>query len=539
MNDRDSTRRGDAGSDDRISRLSEAILRINARLDPATVLEEAIEAACALTGGAYGVIATLDERGAVKEIVTDGFSPEERRKMLEWPDGPRLFAHLRDLSEPLREADLPGYLRSLGLSQNPWGSRRLLGTPMRHRGQHLGSLFLGDGEGGGEFTPEDEKILTLFASQAATAIANARTHREVERARADLEALIETSPVGVVVFDAGTGRAVSVNREARRIVDGLRTPGHPAEQLLGVLTARLTDGQEISLRELPLARQFDGAPALRAEEIELSVRDGRSVRTLINATPIRSGKEEAVSVVVTMQDLAPIEELERQRAEFLAMVSHELRAPLTSIKGSTATVLGTLPVPPSAELLQFFRIIDGQADLMRGLISNLLDAGSIEAGTLTVAPEPTSIMTLVDRARTAFLSGGGQHAIIVDLPPDLPWVMADPERIVQVLSNLFSNAAQARRSVAPDPGRGSARRRVRLDLGRGPGPGDPARPASQPLPEADQARGRHGARSHDLQGSRGSARRSHPRRERRHGPRGALHLHSPDRPGDTRGSPVR
>ena len=126
---------------------------------------------------------------------------------------------------------------------------------------------------------------------------------------------------------------------------------------------------------------------MRAEEVELSVPDGRRVRTLLNVTPIRSAEGEVVSVVVTMQDLAPLDELERQRAEFLGMVSHELRAPLTSIKGSTATVLGAVPAPPQAEMLQFFRIIDGQADHMRGLIANLLDAGSIEAGTLTVAPE--------------------------------------------------------------------------------------------------------------------------------------------------------
>ena len=290
----------------------------------------------------------------------------------------------------------------------------------------------------------------LFASQAATAIANARTYRDLERARADLEALIETSPVGVAVFDAGTGHPVSFNREARRIVEGLRTPGRPPEQLLEVITCRHADGREVSLEELPLARQLEGATTMRAEEVELSVPDGRSVRTLINVTPIRSEEGGVVSsVVVTMQDLAPLDELERQRAEFLGMVSHELRAPLTSIKGSTATVLGAVPVPPQAELLQFFRIIDGQADHMRGLIANLLDAGSIEAGTLTVAPEPANVAALVDRARSTFLSGGGRHAVLIDLPPDLPRAMADPERIVQVMNNLFSNAARHAPASSP------------------------------------------------------------------------------------------
>ena len=274
------------------------------------------------------------------------------------------------------------------------------------------------------------------------AVANARTHRDVERARADLAALIETSPVGVVVFDAATGDAVTLNREARRIVEVLRTPGRPTEQLLEVMTCRRPDGWEISAEELPLGRYVGDAETMRAEEIELSVPDGRSVRTLINVTPIRTEEGETVSVVVTMQDLAPLEELERQRAEFLGMVSHELRAPLTSIKGSASTVLDAEPLPSQAEMVQFFRIIGGQADHMRGLISNLLDAGSIEAGTLTVQPESSELAALVERARNTFVSGGGRQAVLVDLPPDLPRVMADRERIVQVLNNLLSNAGR-------------------------------------------------------------------------------------------------
>ena len=78
---------------------------------------------------------------------------------------------------------------------------------MRHRGAEVGHFFLAEKADGEAFTGEDEEVLELFASQAAAAIANARTHHNERRARADLEALVETSPVGVVVFDAKSGRA--------------------------------------------------------------------------------------------------------------------------------------------------------------------------------------------------------------------------------------------------------------------------------------------------------------------------------------------
>ena len=343
-------------------------------------------------------------------------------------------------------------MRSLGFSPDRLPSKTFQGTPMRHLGVHVGNFYLVEKEGGEGFTDEDEEVLVLFGSQAATAIANARTYRAEQRARAGLEALIETSPVGVVVFDAQTGDLVSLNREARRIVQGLCLPGQSTEQLLGVITCRRADGREIALDRLPLSQALDCAETVRAEEIVLSVPDGRSVTTLINATPIHGpdGPDGALaSVVVTLQDLAPLRELERMRAEFLGMVSHELRAPLTSIKGSAATVLRASRIFGPAEVTQFFRIIDEQADRMDSLIGDLLDAGRIDAGTLSVAPEPSEVAALVDQARGTFLSGGGRHTVRIDLPPGLPRVMADRQRLVQVLNNLLANAARHSPESAP------------------------------------------------------------------------------------------
>ena len=293
-----------------------------------------------------------------------------------------------------------------------------------------------------EFTTEDEETLVMFASQAALVIANARRHRDEQRARADLETLIDTSPVGVLVFDAKTGGVTSVNREARRIVNDLCMPGGSAEQLLDALTFRRADGREISLEEFPLAQALSTGETVRAEEIVIEVPGGGSVTTLVNATPIRSEEGEVVSVVVTLQDMTPLEELERLRAEFLGMVSHELRTPLTSIKGSAATLTETASDLDPAEMLQFFRIIGEQADYMRDLIGDLLDVARIETGELSVAPAPADVATLVDEARSRFQSGGGRSNLRIDLSPELPLVMTDGRRIIQVLNNLLTNAAR-------------------------------------------------------------------------------------------------
>ena len=272
-----------------ISTLSAAILRINASHDVSVALREVVESARALTAARYGVIIAVDADGEIEDYITSGFTPEESRQLLSRPDGPGLAA-LRDLDRPIRMSNLLSYARALGLSTEPMLSNPVQGVPMRHCGTYVGYFILGEKKGGEEFTEEDEEVLALFASQAATVIANARTHRDEKRVRADLEALIATSPVGVVVFDARTGHALSFNREASRIVERLRMPGHPTEHLLDVLTCRRADGSEVAFGEFARVQVLGAAETVRAEEIVLSVPDGRSLRTLINATPNRSSE---------------------------------------------------------------------------------------------------------------------------------------------------------------------------------------------------------------------------------------------------------
>ena len=432
----------DGSPRDRASTLAEAILEISASLDPDTVVRKVVEEARSLTGARLGIIATIDESGAPGEFFFSGYTPEEQRELLAWPHGLELFEHFRELPGPLRQGDFAGYARALGLTPLASFSVAFQGTPMRHRGMSVGYFFLGAKAGGEAFTDADEEVLVLFASQAAAAIANARAHRGEQRARRNLEALIETSPVGVVVFDRGSGRMVSYNREARRIVESLRMPGRPLEELLEVIVCRRADGREVSLGELPLAQQFASAETVRAEEVVLSVPDGRSVRTLINATPIEAEGPVPGSVVVTLQDLAPLDEVERLRTEFLGLVSHELRAPLSAIKGAGVTLLEEPAGLDPAEMREFFRVIVEQADQMRGLISDLLDTGRIDSGTLSVSPEPSAVADLVEGARSAFLAGDGRRCLVVDLAVDLPPVMADRRRVVQVLNNLLANAAR-------------------------------------------------------------------------------------------------
>ncbi len=444
MSNPDGRDRRIAELEDRLARLSEASLHINESLEFEEVLQGVLDSARSLTGARFGVIALMDPAGLSKEFLSSGMTTEESGALWETPDGVRFFDYLNGIMGPLRIRDLLGYFREAGLPELrvPIPVSAFLMTPIRCRGDRVGNIYIAKSGPGEEFSRDDEETMTLFSSQAGLVIDNARRHRDERQARGDLETLINTSPVGVVVFDARTGALVSFNREAGRIIDNLRDEDQSADQLLPMLTIGRADGREFFLAETSVAEALSAVGPVLAEEVTLKVPDGRSVKTLINATPILSEGDEVVSYVVTMQDMTPLEELDRLRAEVLGMVSHELRAPLASIRGSATTILDASAELDPTELRQFLRLIVEQADNMREQIGDLMDVARIETGTLAVMPEPVETALLIDRARNTFLSGGGRNDLNIDLALDLPLVLADRRRIAQVISNLLSNAAR-------------------------------------------------------------------------------------------------
>ncbi|MXY94656.1 MAG: GAF domain-containing protein [Caldilineaceae bacterium SB0670_bin_27] len=436
---------------ERLSRLSAASLRINESMDPDTVLQDVLDSARSLAGARYGVLDVLDDAGQGQMMLTSGVAGSEFSGLWEIPGWDEIYRYLGGLPEPLRVADFDRHIRALGLPDflPPVPVQAFLAVPILRLGRVMGHLYLSHSDPEETFSAADEELLAMFASQAALVIANARRHQEERLARARLETLVNTSPVGVVVLDAGAGRPVSFNQEALRIVERLTRPGQPPETLLTGLTIRRADGREEELADMPLARLMSAGETVRAEEMTLLTPDGRSVTVLVNSSPIpaaedESGEEGRVeSYVVTLQDLTELEELGRLRAEFLSLVSRQLRTPLAAVRGAVATLLEAGAELEPAETRQFHGIIRDQSERMRRLIGDLLDVARIETGTLTVNPEPLTLAELLEGARQRFLSRGGRRAleIEVDLEPGLPPVLADGQRMALALAHLLARVA--------------------------------------------------------------------------------------------------
>lgn len=424
---------------------AEVCRRVGGSLELEDVLRAAADGARALAGARIAAVSLFDESGDVGAFAAAGETP----KIF----GALAFQDDDQDGETPPAPDIDSLLRSAGfLERGARTAKALLSVsvPVRHCGVADGELYIAEkADGGSAPAPADGEILAALASQTAAAVANALRHaderralRESESERRRVEALIETSPVGVLVVDAKTRTVVSVNREAERIMGVPPPPGNGLAEYQRVSIYRRMDGREYAAEERPLSRALDAGETTRAEEIVFDKPEGGTVITLVNATPIRSEDGEIASAVAVIQDMTPLEELERMRSEFLGIVGHELRTPLTSIKGAAASALSSPYALDSGEARQFFQIIDERADHLRDLINNLLDATRIEAGTLSVHPAPTDAAALMGAARDEFIRRFPARRVETDVPEDLPPIQADARRVSQVFGNLLSNAAK-------------------------------------------------------------------------------------------------
>ena len=440
----------------RLSHLSELSRRISSSLDLAAVLQDIVEAACDLAGARYGAMGVFDVSGQIQTFATHGITPEQRQRLGDLPKGLGLLGVLQHEQRSMRLADISKHPRSVGFPPDHPPMKSFLGAPVRLGDESLGNLYLTEKIAGAEFTPEDEDILLLFASQAALAIRNAQQFEALEGERRRLESLVRLLPVGVLMIEAGSERVLMVNREAERILG----TSYDAEDVLDdhdEVVLETPDGSEIG-EDSPVLRALTRSEIVRAEEVVHRFKDGRKVFTLVSAAPIYGEREEVAAAVSIIQDISPLEELERLKSEFLGIVSHELRTPLTAIKGSTATVLGSSHSLDEREIGEFFQIIDEQADRMRDLINNLLDVTRIEAGELSVTLTPFDLPEAIDEAKSMFALNGGYQEISIEMQPGPTLVNADRRRIVQVLNNLLSNAGK----YSPDT------TTVRIDVEPGP-----------------------------------------------------------------------
>jgi len=271
--------------------------------------------------------------------------------------------------------------------------------------------------------------------------------RSEERYRTVLSLL----PAAVYTCDAA-GRITYYNEHAAQLWGREPRLGATDRRFCGAHRLWLPDGSALRHDGTPMARAVEEGRSFRNEKLVIERPDGSRIAVLVNIDPIRdeAGRlagainvfHDTTALVLAEQALRDREqrlrEADRRKDEFIAMLSHELRNPLSALRNALATArLDAQRLPQALEIAQ------RQTDHLARLVDDLLDHARITQGRISLRREPTSLSRIVERAveatRPLFAARG--HRLSVSGPSDLR-VHGDPTRLEQVLVNLLSNAAK-------------------------------------------------------------------------------------------------
>jgi signal transduction histidine kinase len=223
---------------DRLRALIETSIAINAELSLDAVLERIVEAAARVTGARYAALGVIDRAGtALERFITHGIDADTHAAIGDLPRGRGILGVLIRDARPLRLHDLGEDPRSVGFPPNHPPMGTFLGVPILLRGVSYGNLYLTEKDGGGDFTDEDEEIVTLLAAQAAVAVENARLYESATEWSRQLESLNEIG--GAMVSELELPRLLDlVARRLRELIGArLVTIALPAGDELRIETA--------------------------------------------------------------------------------------------------------------------------------------------------------------------------------------------------------------------------------------------------------------------------------------------------------------
>lgn len=327
------------------------------------------------------------------------------------------------------------------------GYRSLLGVPLNTTFAPPSALlvFRPDAHA---FSDREINLLASFANHAAMAIENASlyTHSDMrlqEQTRR-LEALIQSMQDGLILEDL-EGHVLYANRRIEQLSsipsDVIRNES--VDMLMASIVAQAVDPQEALLA----LHESKGANSSGQSEFVLDLPSGRC-HLRIRVFDVTDGQNMPIGRGRILQDITQRRRLDRMRSSLISTVSHELRTPLAAIKGYASTLLADDVEWDRISQREFLSIISDEADHLSELVDDLLDMSRIEAGNLEVRRQMCNLPELVERAAQRAHPRPGKD-LQVRLPPEMPMLIADPNRIEVVLRNLIENAAKYNQGRGP------------------------------------------------------------------------------------------
>jgi PAS domain S-box-containing protein len=256
---------------------------------------------------------------------------------------------------------------------------------------------------------------------------------------ADSQAYLEALPDAVVVVDA-EGSVAYANPAAERLAGAGRDElsGRPLDEAMPMRDLAGNPWWACSerLRRLPAVRRVP------VRELALVTGDGEPTPVDLTATFQRDGDGRVVQAICVLRDASSRHRGDSRRGELISTLAHELRSPLTSVKGFTSTLLHRWERFTDEQKQEMLAIVNMDADRVTRLIRELLDVSRIDAGRLELRRKEFDLAAMATGIVGRFELQHDRHRFKVAFPDGFPRVYADPDKVEQVLTNLVENAVK-------------------------------------------------------------------------------------------------
>lgn len=406
---------------------------LTAELDLSDVLRIIVRAAVELVSGRAGIIALAnptDETFRVAAVY--GIPAEDINRFdpllqgLPYREGheheaiPELTQRMQELA---READL-------GLTQ-------VMRLPMISGDAVVGMIYVFQ-TGNYRFRSDASNLLRSFADQAAIAVKNARLYEAVISEKQRLDAILEQSADGVMILDPHLEITV-FNKALSRMTRW------PAEKAIGRMHDEVIQWEELETEMDLQVALANGWPLPHAAHLyvegEMERPDGSTVSLGITYAPLLDNEGRMTDIIANVRDLTRYREEQELQKMFISVVSHELKTPVSIIKGYAGTLRRQHEANWPPEVLdEYLSVIEEESDQLAELIDRLLEASRLQAGTFKLELDEVWLPKLAESVARKFSSQTDRHTFTVDFPEDYPVIRGDERRLTQVLNNLVSNA---------------------------------------------------------------------------------------------------
>ena len=475
-----------ANEQSRLAILYELSSQLGASLDLGEVLNQVMDSIIKLTGAERGFIMLFEpETGELRTMASrnvdeqtiDSGSMQISRGVIERAAATGKGIVTNNAQEDERfssQQSVVGYhLRSI------------MCAPLLLRGRAIGVVYVDNRLFTGVFNDKDLELLATFANQAAIAIENARLFTQTDQALTrrvqelslfqhidqelnkslDLDHVLNQSlewAIGLTNADGGSiGLLTAVDDESdAQELRLLAYHGRETEKRVysvpethPILAEVLAKGSSIILTNVTEDQAIDGTPS--AVQLSVPIRHAGQITGLITleGQQANSLEKEDTDFVERLADRAAVainnarlyrdvQAANKAKSDFISLVTHELRLPMTSIKGYTDLMVSGMSGDLTEQQQQFLGIVKRNVERMSDLVRDLSDINRIESGRMNFELKAFPFLEVVEDVADSMREGitTRQQTLKVDIPQDLPLVYADPKRMSQVVTNLVSNA---------------------------------------------------------------------------------------------------